>query len=77
MSPEVIIANLTALVQAVMVPLGTLCGLGGTCLFAAGRATDSPMMVRWGKNAWLGAIIAFGGAACVSLAQYLSGRIFS
>jgi hypothetical protein len=77
MTPEAIIANLTALVQAVMVPLGGLCGVAGTVLFASGKATDSPNIIRWGKNSWLAAIIAFGGAAVVSLAQYLSGRIFA
>lgn len=77
MSPDQIITNVTELFRALLPGLGGLAAVAGTALFATGKATDSPNIVRWGKNSWVGALIAFSGAAVIGLLQYLSGRIFA
>jgi hypothetical protein len=76
MTPQQLIANVTALVQPVLPGLGTLGAVLGTALYAGGKATDSPGVVAWGKKAWFGAIVAFGGATIIGLLQYIAGRIF-
>jgi hypothetical protein len=75
MSPEQIVANVTALFQALMAPGGTLAAIVGTIAYGYGKAADSPNACRWGKNSWLGAGVLFGGAAVIGLVQNLSGRV--
>lgn len=76
MTPEQLIQNTTALAQGLMPVLATLAAVIGTLVYALGKAGDSPNLVRWGKNAWLGAAILFGGTAVVGLVQFVAGKIF-
>jgi hypothetical protein len=76
MTPEQLIANATALAQALMPGGGTLAGIIGTLAYGYGKAADSPMAVSWGKKGWMGAGVLFAGTAIVALVQNLSGRLF-
>lgn len=76
MTPEQLIQNAIALAQTLMPGGGTLAAIIGTLAYGYGKAGDSPNAVRWGKNAWFGAICLFGGTAIVSLVQYFAQRLF-
>ena len=77
MTPEQFISNITALAQGLMPGGGTLSAIVGTLAYGYGKAADSPQAVAWGKKAWTGAAVLFGGTAVVSLIQYVAGRIFA
>lgn len=76
MTPEMLLANATALLQTLMTPGGALAALVGTAAYGYGKAADSPNATRWGKNAWLGAIILWAGTAVIGLVHYLSEQLF-
>ena len=76
MTPEQLIANVTALAQSLMPGGGTLAAIIGTLAYGYGKAADSPQAVAWGKKGWIGAGVLFGGTAIVGLVQYVSGRLF-
>lgn len=75
MTPETLIANATALAQALMPGGGTLAAIVGTLAYGYGKAADSPQAVSWGKKGWMGAGILFGGTAVVALVQNISQRL--
>ena len=76
MTPEQLIANATALAQALMPGGGTLAGIVGTLAYGYGKAADSPMAVSWGKKGWIGAGVLFAGTAIIGLVQNISTRLF-
>ena len=76
MTPEILIANATALAQALMPGGGTLAGIVGTLAYGYGKAADSPQAVAWGKKGWIGAGVLFAGTAIIGLVQNISGRLF-
>ena len=77
MTPEQLIANATALAQALMPGGGTLAGIVGTLAYGYGKAADSPAAVAWGKKGWIGAGVLFAGTAILGLVQNISGRLFA
>ena len=77
MTPEQLISNVTGLAQSLLPGGGTLAAIVGTLAYGYGKAADSPNSVRWGKNAWIGAAVLFGGTAVIGLVQYVAGRIFA
>jgi hypothetical protein len=76
MTPEQLIQNAIALAQSLMPGGGTLAAIVGTCAYGYGKAADSPKAVYWGKQAWLGAAVLFGGTAVIGLVQHVSQRLF-
>ena len=76
MTPEQLIQNVIALAQTLMPGGGTLAAIVGTLAYGYGKAGDSPNAVRWGKSAWMGALVLFGGTAVIGLVQYVATRIF-
>ena len=76
MTPDQLIQNAIALIQTLMPGGGTLAAITGTLAYGYGKAADSPNAVRWGKNAWIGAVVLFGGTAVIGLVQYVSQRLF-
>jgi hypothetical protein len=76
MTPEQLVANATALFQALMGPGGLLGAVVGTIVFSYGKIADSPMAVSWGKKAWMGAAVPIGGTAVIGLVQNVATRIF-
>jgi hypothetical protein len=76
MTPEQLIQNAIALAQTLMPGGGTLAAIVGTLAYGYGKAADSPNAARWGKNAWIGAAVLFGGTAVIGLIQYVSLRLF-
>jgi hypothetical protein len=75
-TPAQLIQNVTTLMQSVMPGGGTLAAITGVLAYGYGKAADSPQAVAWGKKAWVGAAVLFGGAAVISLVQYVAGQIF-
>jgi hypothetical protein len=75
-TPDQLIQNAIALIQTLMPGGGTLAAITGTLAYGYGKAADSPNAVRWGKNAWIGAVVLFGGTAVIGLVQYVSQRLF-
>jgi sugar phosphate permease len=47
------------LITAAFPALGAASGAIGTFAFVIGKMGNSPPMMQWGKNGWIGAIIAF------------------
>jgi hypothetical protein len=76
MTPEQLIANATALAQALMPGGGTLAAVTGTLAYGYGKAADSPQAVSWGKKGWIGAGVLFAGTAIIGLVQNISSRLF-
>jgi hypothetical protein len=76
MTPEQLITNVTTLMQSLMPGGGTLAALTGVLAYGYGKAADSPQAVAWGKKAWVGAAVLFGGTAVIGLVQYVAGQIF-
>jgi hypothetical protein len=76
MTPEQLITNVTQLMQGLMPGGGTLAALTGVLAYGYGKAADSPQAVAWGKKAWVGAAILFGGTAVIGLVQYVAQAIF-
>lgn len=76
MTPETLIQNAIALAQTLMPGGGTLAAIIGTLAYGYGKAGDSPNAVRWGKQAWIGAMCLFGGTAIISLVQFVAQRLF-
>lgn len=76
MTPEQFIQNAIALAQTLLPGGGTLAAIVGTLAYGYGKAGDSPNAVRWGKNAWIGAGVLFGGTVMVGLVQSVSQRLF-
>lgn len=77
MTPEQIIQNVTTLAQALMPQGGILAAVTGVLAYGYGKAADSPMAVSWGKKAWTGAAVLFGGTAVIGLVQNIAQRIFA
>jgi hypothetical protein len=76
MTPEQLIQNAISLAQSLMPGGGTLAAIIGTLAYGYGKAADSPNMVRWGKNGWIGAAILFSGTAIIGLVRYVAERLF-
>lgn len=76
MTPETLIANLIAFINGLMPIGGTLAAVVGIVAYGYGKAADSPGATHWAKNAWLGALVLFGGTAVVGLLRYAAGQIF-
>ena len=74
MTPEGFIANITAIVQAILAPLGPLALAVGTVAFVAGKLADNPGWSAWGRRGWFGAAVAFGASAVGALIQNLAHR---
>lgn len=76
MTPEQLLTNLTNLLVAMMGPAAILAAIVGTAAYGFGKAGDSPHLISWGKNAWLGAIVLFGGSAVIGILRYVAGSVF-
>lgn len=76
MTPEQLIANAVTLGKAIAAAGGALAAIVGLIAYGFGKAMDSPRGVSWGKNAWIGSAVLFGGTAVTSLVQNIGTRLF-
>jgi hypothetical protein len=76
MTPEQLIANAVTLGKAIAAAGGALAAIVGLIAYGFGKMMDSPRGVSWGKNAWIGSVILFGGTAVTSIVQNIGTRFF-
>lgn len=77
MTPETLLQNATALVQAILPFGGGLAAVIGLACYGYGKAADSPNVIRWGKQAWIGAAVLWAGSPVIELIKNISQRIFA
>lgn len=59
----------TTIITDAMPAIGALAAVGGTAVYALGKFSNQPGVVQWGKNGWIGAIVAFAYAGINTLLQ--------
>ena len=75
MTPEAVITNIGTFLTALMVPAGVAAGILAVLLYGTAKVMNSPRMADWGKNAFVGAIVLFGGTAVISIIRNVSSRL--